>query len=265
MLLLKGRDCIGGSPSGLGSIDFFLEFRIGDGTLRLDTTIDPERAIALGFAAHEDGLDHPLVTITPPHVELPRQGGGAARQRWPGVITGVLEAADGRPRPVAVQRPAQRRLIDISDADDFPLLFLRIWEYLALLDGFARAVKRVVGAALEAVMARRRRGLVDARIAALETLGLGLDEEAVRARAAGQAESDMTRAVEVTRRRAELEREAAGAGADPAIIAAEEAREEELVRAAEAADDDEEEGAGPQPGPGQGSPARRRRRRGGGG
>ena len=213
LLLLKGRDCVGGSPNGLGSIDFSLELRIADGRLELDTNIVPERARAIRFAQHQDGLDHPVVTVHRPRGE--GGGGPEGRERvgegtpWPGLITRAL-AEDGA---------AEEAEVSITDADALPLENLLIWEYLEVLDGFARAVNRLDGPQLDAFVEARRGSVVAAR-EAVSTVGVAHAPEV-------RAQEDMDRAITITRTRRQLEQDA-GAQEARRVIREEEAAEADV-------------------------------------
>ena len=227
LLLLKGRDCVGGSPNGLGSIEFSLELRIADGRLELDTNIVPERARAIRFAQHQDGLDHPVVTVHRPRGE--GGGGPEGRERvgegtpWPGLITRAL-AEDGA---------AEEAEVSITDADALPLENLLIWEYLEVLDGFARAVNRLDGPQLDAFVEARRGSVVAAR-EAVSTVGVAHAPEV-------RAQEDMDRAITITRTRRQLEQDAGAQEARRVIREEEAAEAAAAARAAEEEEGEEEE------------------------
>ena len=236
---MKGRQFVGGSPSGVRSIDFSLEFKVVAGSLTL-TDADPElaRRIVFATAPHPDLLDHPLVIVRRPRdvparwPEAPRPLLGAARvlvavnTPWPAAITAALPSQPGR----------QQRILR---RDDVPLEALLLYRYFELLDWLAKRAKVGVlegttpGAPAEAAELREEVG--DARVAAWaarSTQPLGAVD---RQTATDEANADIATA--------------RGVYGIATTVEAEQQEEDEAAEADEEEEEEEEEEEAPPPAP----------------
>ena len=267
-LTLNGRDCVGGSPRGTGSIDYSMELKIdGRGGLVLDDALDLESVRALGFAQHPEGLDHPIVSVLVPRREAPSlpvsYGRVAAGTAWPLVINQALDGGVAAAAAAAEDAddadefdgfdesdefddvgaaPQQQRLI--TPDDDIPEVFLRFYEYFKLLYRFAVLARQ--GASSNLPLGNRgddlRDEVVEAGVVAGTLAGLA-EEEATQ-----KAIDDMDNAVEVTRLSANTEAALEAAGARARIKAlrsaeaqARAARELEMGEGPEEEEEEEEE------------------------
>ena len=224
MLSLKGRDCVGGSPNSLRSIDYSIEFDILGGRLKLNTAVDPALVRDIGFARHPQGMDHPLVSVRRPPGAVGAWSSAETVARGtacPRTIAGALQV-DGAAEPT-------------FDLVTLPRQALLAYEYLEHLSRFAAAAKRDARAGrVEAVRGGDVRGdVLAARVAAwgLVDVPAEVAEAEARTHIAQALEASWTNPEEERRLEREeqrmLEEEAAEEAAQAALAAVIEGDDEE--------------------------------------